>query len=182
MTSFSVSGKTSLWPRLAVGWHDALREACRTARVEDVGQVVGQQFVAALLHLLLMGMLLAQAQELVEVDARLVLRVLLHLRVEDDELLDVRLDLHHAQGRVVLELLAHEDEAHVGIRDHVAHLLLAARGIEGDGDGPHAIGSVVAEHTLGLVLREDGYLLLHLHTHLDEGIAYEPHLTRELVP
>ena len=167
---------------LAMGLHDTLRQTRRTARVEDIGQVVGLQFVTALLHLVLMFQPLAHLQELVEIYARKVLRILLHLGVEDDQLLHVRIHLHHTQGNVVLVLLSHEYVADVGIRNHILHLVLTAGGIEGDGDSPYAVGSEVHHHALGFVLRECGNVFLHAHAQFQQGIRHQPHPPRELVP
>ena len=156
---------------LKMSLHDTLRQACCTTSVENVCEVFGLQLVATLLHFLLMLQSLAHLQELIEVDAGGVLRVLDNMRVEDYQLLDMWTYLHHTQGNVVLILLAYENVADLGIRYHIFHLRLAAGGIERNGDGTNTVGAKVHKQALGLVLREGGYVFLHSHSHLQQGIA-----------
>ena len=87
----------------------------------------------------------------------------LHGAVEDDDFLKRGTNGNHAERHIVLQLLAHEDIAHAGIVDHIRHLRATARGIEGNGDSPHAIGAEVDIKALGLVLGEDGQIFLFAH-------------------
>ena len=72
---------------------------------------------------------------------------------------------------IVLVLFAHEDEADVGIADHVLDLGGAAGGIEWDGDRANAVCAEVGDEALGLVLREHGHVLLNAHPVFEEGIG-----------
>ena len=161
---------------LSMGLHDTLRQARGATGIKDICQVVWLQFVAALLNLVLIGMSLTKSQELVKGNARLVLRIALHLGVKDDQLLHMRLYLHHTHSRVVLVLFAHKDDADVGIGNHVSNLWFTACGIEGDGHRTNAIGSVVHHHALRFVLRKDGNLFLHIYTEVQQSIRHQAHL------
>ena len=53
---------------------------------------------------------------------------------------------------VILLLLAHEEEAHLTIIDHVLYLLLTAGGIERDGAYTHSISAKVCVKVVNTVL------------------------------
>ena len=86
----------------------------------------------------------------------------LHFRVEDDDVFERMAEGEHGEHRVVLLLLADEDEPHLRIVDHIPHLCGTRGGIEGDADGADAESSEFTVEIFGHVLREDGYILLHL--------------------
>ena len=135
-----------------IGERDTLGNARGAAGIEDVHQVVGLHAGGTRRHLVGKGEALALAQELVEVERHLILRVLLHRAVEDDQALQRRTHLEDAEGGIVLILFAHEDETDGGILDHILYLCLATGGIEGDAHGPDAVSTEIHADALRLVL------------------------------
>ena len=165
-----------------IGESDTLGDTRGAAGVENVHQVIRLYGGSTLCHLLREGEALALSQEFIKVERYLVLRILLHRAVEDDEALQRGAHLEDAEGGIVLILLAHEDEADGGILDHILNLRLAAGGIEGDAHGTDAIGAKIDADALGLVLREDGDVLLHADAHLQQRIGHQRHTLGEFVP
>ena len=134
-------------------------------------------FRGELLYLFAVVFPIGECQELVEVEAHVVLRVLLYGGVKDDEPLHGVFYLEDAVGRVVLVLLADEDVAYLSVAHHVLHLCLGSSGIERDGDGADAIGTEIDVHALRHVLREDGDVLLDAYTqfqHRCRDAAHRP--------
>ena len=83
---------------------------------------------------------------------------------------------------VVLLLLAHEDETHAGVVDHILHLLARRGGVERNGYHAYAIGSEVGVKILCAVLGEDGYLVLWLQAKGKERVADLLDIRGKLVP
>ena len=168
---------------VVVHQHDAFRFARRARGIEDVGNVAVGHFGSTFLYFGFVRQPVAPGKELVEVDGhRLVAGVLLHLAVEDDDLLERRTHAEHTDGGVVLKLFAHEEVADAGIVDDILRLCGRAGGIEGDGDGPVSIGAEVHVKAFGFVLREDADVFLNFHTQRQQGIGHLAHCLRELVP
>ena len=105
-----------------------------------------------------------------------------HCLVEDDDALERRTEGEDAMCLVILFLLTHEEEAHLGVVYHKLYLLLAARGIEWDGDSPNAPRSEVAIEILRTVVGEDADILLHLHTEVEQCVRRLLDGGRQLVP
>ena len=166
----------------AVGEHDALADARRAAGVEDVGQVVLLHFGREPGYLFGVVLTVGKGKELIEVEAHIVLRILLDGRVEDDEPLHGVLYLEYAVGRVVLVLFADEDVAYLGVAHHVLHLHLACCGIERDGDGSDAVGAEIDIHAFGHVLREGGDVLLHPDAQFEQRGRHAAHGPGKVLP
>ena len=79
-------------------------------------------------------------------------------------------------------LFTHEEEAYLCIIDHELDLLLAARGIERDGDGTDAPGTEVGKQIVNRVLREDSQVFLHANAHGKHGVGYLTNDARKLIP
>ena len=167
---------------LTVGEHHALRVAGRSARVQNVGKVVLVGLAPQFFHLALPRQVVAQLQEVVEVDGTGVALGNVHRAVEDNDLLQSRALRQHTERLVVLFLLSHEEEANLRVADHVLYLLLAARGVERNGDGPDAESAEVGTDVLHRVLREHAHVLLNAYAQVQHGIAYAQDNLRELVP
>ena len=105
-----------------------------------------------------------------------------YVLVEDDDALERLTHSHHTVRLVVLFLLAHKEEAYLGIRNHKLNLLLGTGGIEGDGYRTDAPCAKVAEEILDGILGEDTDILLHLHPEVQQGVRYLLDRCRELVP
>ncbi len=110
---------------LSVGKHHAFRHSCGAAGVEDVHQVVILHLAGELLHLGLTGHIVAEIDEIVEVDAYRVVGGNPDIAVEDNDFLKRRTYCEQMAGFVILLLFAGEDEAYTGIVHHKLHLLLA---------------------------------------------------------
>ena len=131
--------------------HHALAVARGAAGVEDVGQLVKLLHGRALVHLFLIPAV-GQGQEFVEIEREVVVLVLYDLAVKDNHALQRGAYGQHAACGVILQLLAHEKQAHFGIIDHILHLGGAAGGVEGDGNGAHTVGPEINHQAFGLVL------------------------------
>ena len=166
----------------AVGKHHTLTQSGGSAGIEYVGQIVPVQLAGAYLHFILMLQMFAHVQEFIEVDAHLILRILLHAAVEDNQFAHLGIYLQHPVGRIILVLFTYKDEPYLGVTHHVLHLHLTAGSIEGDGDSPDGIRAEIHIQAFGLVLREYHNVLLHPHTQLQQRVAHLLHPQRELVP
>lgn len=76
----------------------------------------------------------------------------IHAVIIDDDALERGAEVEDAQRLVILVLLAYEEEAHLGIVEHIEYLLLAIGGVERHGNGAHAIGTEVGIEVLHTVL------------------------------
>ena len=85
-------------------------------------------------------------------------------------------------GLVILVLLAHKEEAHLGVVHHKLYLLLTACGIERDGDSPHSPSTEVAIEILQTVVGEYTYVFLNLHTEIQQCVRHLPDGAGQLVP
>ena len=140
--------------------HHALRFARRAGRVEDVGQVVGRRLRRAFFHHLVVRQAFTQSHELVEVKGGRVARVAHHVAVEDNEPLQRLAQPDDAEGGVVLELFAHEEEAYLRVVDDVLCLRRRAGGIQRNGHRAVGERRKVDVQAFGLVLRKDADILL----------------------
>ena len=75
-----------------------------------------------------------------------------HMTVEDDNAFKRGTEGKHPMSLVILVLLAHKEDAHLGIIDHKLYLLFTAGGIEGYGDSTYAPGTKIYIKILGGVL------------------------------
>ena len=130
--------------KLSVRQDDAFRVASGTAGIQDVCDVVVGGFLLQLFHFRLAGQVLAQLQEVAEIDAVGIVCRDVHTRVEDDDTLQGRTHGEDAARLVILVLFANEQEADLGIVDHELYLLLRAGGIERNGNGTDAPCTKVA--------------------------------------
>ena len=167
---------------IAIPQHHALRFACRARGVEDVHQVMLLDVGGALGNQRLVRQVAAQGQELVPIEGGQVARVFLHRAVEDDELLQGFAEAEDGECGIILELLAHEEEADSGIVHDILHLQRRAGGIERDGDGAVGKGREVRREALRLVLREDAHVLQLIHAEGHQGIGRQAHGTFKLSP
>ena len=157
---------------LAVSQYDALRVARRTTGIQDVGNVVVRSLLLQPVHLRLARHVLAQLEEVAEVDGIGVVRRDVHGGVEDDDTLQRGAQRHGTAGFVVLLLFAHEEVAHLCVVHHKLYLLLRRGGIERDGDSADAPGTEVALKVLHRILREDTDVLLRLHAEVEQGVRH----------
>ena len=145
-----------LWMKVGVGQHDALGDARRPRRVDDGGEVAGLdrqgqglEFVAPA-----RGVRPPPVHELGQrhgpVDA---------LGVEDDVMGD--LGQLAADGRDPRPQLAvrSEEDLGVGIVDDVPDLVRHQGRVDGDDDGPEALGGEIRHRPFGPVLGEDDDLV-----------------------
>ena len=167
---------------LAAGKDHALGVACRTTCIEHIGDIIHRSLGLQFLHLRLSGQIVAQFQEVIKVHRVGVVAGDAHILVEDDDALQRLTHREHATRLVILLLLAHEKEAHLGVAHHELYLLLRRRGIERYRHRTDAPGTEVAEEVLHRVLREHTDVLLHLHSEVQQGIRHLPDFVGELVP
>ena len=137
---------------LPVGEHHALALAGGTTGVEDVAEVGVVGFLPARLKFRLAGQPLAQLDEVAEVKGIGVVGIDIHAVIIDDDALERGAEVEDAQRLVILLLFAYEEEAHLGIVEHIEYLLLAIGGVERHGNGAHAIGTEVGIEVLHTVL------------------------------
>ena len=137
---------------LSAGEYDAFGVTGGSAGVENVGYVVHRCLLLARQHLTLARQSVAKTQEIVEADGGSVARCYRHSGVEHDDALQCLTRGEHAAGFVVLLLFANKEETHLGIVDDKLYLLLAAGGIERNGDGTNAPGTKVGKQILHRVL------------------------------
>ena len=167
---------------LAVGQNDALRVARGAARVDDVADVVHRGLAPELLHLRLSRQVLAQRNEVLEIERVMVVRGDAHAVVEHDDSLQRGAERKDAVRLVVLLLLAHEEEAHASVLHHVLNLLLARRGVNRNRHHAHAVGSEVGIKILDTVLGEHGDSLLRLQAEVQKRVRHLFHTDGKLVP
>ena len=167
---------------LSMRQDDTFRVARCTAGIEDVGNVIIGSFLLQFLHFRLTGQILAQFQEIAEIDGIGIVCRDVHHGVEDDDTLQRRTKRKNATGLVVLVLFTDKEEANLGIVDHKLDLLLRAGSIERDGYCTNAPGTEVAFDILYRILRENTNVLLYLHTQVQQGIRHLLNGLRHLVP
>ena len=167
---------------IAVAQHHALGLAGGARRVEYVHQVVLIAPGRARVDLGLVRASLAQLQELVPIDRRLVARVAPHRAVEDNHLEQRLAIAEHGESGIVLKLFAHKEIAYGGVAHDVLHLQGRAGGVERDGDGAVGKGGEVHRQTFRLVLREDAHVLPLLHAERHECAGRRAHGPLEVLP
>lgn len=84
------------------------------------------------------------------------------MTVEDNDTLQGGTEGVHTVSLVILLLLAHEDEAHACIVDHILYLLSRSGGIERDRDYTDTVSAKISVQVFRTVLGEDSDLLLWL--------------------
>ena len=167
---------------LSIGKHHALRVARGAAGIEDVAKVIVVGFLPKGLYLTLVGQVLAELEEVVEIHCLRVVHAQAHMAVEHDDAFQRRTNGMDVVSLVVLLLLAHEDETHAGVVDHILHLLARRGGVERNGYHAYAIGSEVGVKILCAVLGEDGYFVLWLQAKGKERVADLLDIRGKLVP
>mgnify|MGYP007094728292 CR=1 FL=1 len=137
---------------LPIGEDDTLALARRTTGVEDVADVVVAGLSPQLLHFRLSRQVLAELDEVAEVEGVGVVATDAHTGIIDNHALQCRAEGDDPVCLVILLLLSDEQEAHAGVLDHVLYLLLGARSIEGYCSDAHTIGSKVRVQVLDTIL------------------------------
>ena len=145
-----VGGKSRMI--LPVGEHHALALASSSTGVEDVAEVGVVGLLPARLEFRLAGQPLAQLDEVAEVKGIGVVGIDIHAVIIDDDALERGAEVEDAQRLVILVLLAYEEEAHLGIVEHIEYLLFAVGGVERHGNGAHTVGTEVGVEVLHTVL------------------------------
>ena len=165
-----------------VGEHHALAVARSAAGVEDIGEVVETGSLEPRRQFVVVGGIFAAFEKFVEIDGEVVLIVFLNFLVENDNLLQRIGKADDAERRVVLLLLAHEEEAHFRVVEHIRDLRPAACGIEGNGYHAYAVRAKIYVEAFGLVLREHRDVLLHAHAEFEQGARHLPDAHGKPVP
>ena len=142
----------------------SLAHSGRAAGIENIGNVVKRGGSQTVLQFGVPGIRLTVTHEFIEENGKMVLLVFYNTTVENDDFLQRGTKRHHTECRIILLLLAYKNIAYGSIVYHIGNLRSAACGIKGYGDGTNAITSEIHEKAFGLVLREDGHILLHLHS------------------
>ena len=137
---------------LSVGEDDTFALARRTTGVEDVADVVVAGLSPQFLHLRLSWQVLAELDEVAEVEGVGVVATDAHTGIIDNHALQCRAESDDPVCLVILLLLSDEQEAHAGVLDHVLYLLLGARSIERYCSDAHTIGSKVRVQVLDTIL------------------------------
>ena len=119
---------------LSVRKDNALRIACRTTGIENVGNIIEGGFLLKLIHFRLTRKILSQFQEVAEIDGIRIVGRDVHHGVEDDDTLQGRTQRENATSLVILVLFTDKEIANLGVVDHKLNLLLRTGGIEGDSD------------------------------------------------
>ena len=168
--------------KLSVRQDDTFRVARRTAGIEDVGDIVEGSLLLQFVDFRLSRQILAQLQEIAEIDGIGIVCRDVHHGVEDDDTLQRRTKRKNAPSLVVLVLFTDKKEANLGIVDHKLDLLLRAGSIERDGNSTNAPSTEVALDILYRILRENTNVLLYLHAQVQQGIRHLFNGLRHLVP
>ena len=147
---------------LTIGEHHAFRLTRRATGIEDIAEVVVVGLLPQRLNVLLVRQVLAQLDEVVEIHRFRVVHAQTHVTVEDDDTLQSRAEGVHTVSLVILLLLAHEDDAHACIVDHILYLLSRSGGIERDRDHTDTVSAKICVQVFRTVLGEDSDLLLRL--------------------
>ena len=166
----------------AVSKHHTLAQARSTTCIENIGKVVLIQLCRSAPDVIPVLLALSQTQELIKINADLILRILLHAAVKDYQLAHLGIYLQHTICRIILILLSHKDETHLGIAHHVLHLHLTAGGIERNRNHASRICAKVHIQAFRHILGKNHDILLNTHPQLKQSIAHLPHPHREVIP
>ena len=88
----------------------------------------------------------------------------------------------HAEGHVVLFLLAYKDIADLGIVEHVGYLRRTAGGVEGDGYRADAVAAEIHKEVFGLVLGKHAHILLDPYADMEKCVRHTLDLLGKGVP
>ena|SRR5574344_1709502 len=89
--------------------------------------------------------------------------------IYDDALQSMAKSLH-SLCFVILLLFSHEENPYRSIIDDILYLLFTACGIERDSDSSHSVSAEIGEDILHGILREHAYVLLNLHSEIEQSI------------
>jgi len=122
---------------LTIGQHNTLAVACCSTGIKDISQIIHICLLVEFLHFGLTRKILTQLQEVLEIERSWVVCTDAHTGIEDDDAFQAWAEGKDTMCLVILLLFAYEEEANLGIIDHILNLLLTAVGIKrnrGDSD------------------------------------------------
>ncbi|EJX09621.1 hypothetical protein EVA_02281 [gut metagenome] len=168
---------------LSISQHHALALPSRTAGIKDITEV----FVIDLCHALVVFFLnlcigLLFAEEVVKIHREMIVRMLLHLRIENDNTLKRTRYLQHTESHVVLQLFAHKEIANLGVIEHIGYLRSTAGRIKRNGNSTNTVSTKINEKRFGLILRKDSDILLRLHSQAKQCVGHLLNFGSELIP
>ena len=147
---------------LSTGQDNALRIACGTAGIENIGNIIHRRLCLKFLHLRLSGQIISQFQEIIEIHGIGIVRRHTDILIENDNSLKCAASCKNATSLVVLFLLSNEKETDTSIVYHKLYLLLRTCRIERNRHRTDTPCTEVAEHILHRILRENTQILLYL--------------------
>ena len=122
--------------KLTVSQDNALRVASRTTGIKDIGDIIERCLLLQLLHLNLTWQILAQLQEITEIDS-VGIRYL-YQRIEHNDTFERRTECKDATGLIILVLFTNKQEAYLSIVNHKLYLLFRTGSIERNGHSTNA--------------------------------------------
>ena len=108
---------------LAIGQHHTLTVASCSTGIEDISQVIHTCLLVEFLYLRLTRKILTQLQKVLEIEGCRVVCTDAHTGIEDDDALQGWAEGKDTMCLVILLLFANEEEANLGIIDHILNLL-----------------------------------------------------------
>ena len=137
---------------LTIGQHHALAVAGSSTGIEDVSQIIHTSLLVEFLHFGLAWKILTQLQEVLVIEGCRVVGTDAHTGIEDDDALQGWAEGKNAMSLVILLLFAYEEEANLGIIDHILNLLLTAVGIKRNRDYSDSVCTEVCVQIMHAVL------------------------------
>ena len=137
---------------LAIGQHHALAISSCSTGIEDISQVIHTCLLVEFLYLRLTRKILTQLQKVLEIEGCRVVCTDAHTGIEDDDALQGWAEGKDTMCLVILLLFANEEEANLGIIDHILNLLLTAVGIERYGDYSDTVCTKIGVQIMHTVL------------------------------
>ena len=137
---------------LTVGQHHALAVAGSSTGIEDVSQIIHTSLLVEFLDFGLARKILTQLQEVLVIEGCRVVCTDAYTGIEDDDALQRWAEGKDTMCLVVLLLFAYEEEANLGIIDHILNLLLTAVGIKRNRDYSDSVCTEIGVQIMHAVL------------------------------
>ena len=161
--------------------HNTLGQACGTASVENICQIIWQNLLRtgtnnALVHVC------GRCEEIVKIHTDLVLCIEADITTEDNQFFQCGTVLEHPECNIVLFLLTNKDISDTGIADNILDLHFAAGSIQRYHYCPYGVRSKIYHQPLWHVLGEYSNIFLLCHAQCNHCIGQAPYSKRELFP